>query len=70
MHRNAEIWAARHRRLEEACSRKKRQFAQARNSPSWSFLCGERSDAWLERYDALERRVWHALCIANGWRKA
>jgi hypothetical protein len=69
MHRNAEIWETRHARLEAVFQAKCQQFAQGRKSPSWNFLCEERRNAWRARYDELERRVWHALCVAKGWRK-
>lgn len=70
MHRNAEIWGKRHERLEALFLAKSEHFGQARRSPLWDDQCEAARDAWRKRYDALEYRVWRALSVAKGWRKA
>lgn len=70
MHRNAEIWERRYDRLEAVFKAKAEHFEHARRSPSWNLEAEARRDAWRKRYNAIERRVWHALCVAKGWRRA
>lgn len=77
-HRNAEIWAERHRRLERIKDAALATFSAAANAhpgmvglsePEFDALA-DRKHGWLVRYRLIERRVWHALCAAEGWRKA
>jgi hypothetical protein len=70
MHRNVEIWEKRHERLEAIFLARSRHFMEARTSSDWSAASDANRDAWRARYDALERRIWRALCVAKGWRKA
>lgn len=69
MHRNVAIWENRRERLEAVLLRQGENFRQARRSPYWNEASEARRDAWRKRYDAVERRVWLALCVAKGWRK-
>lgn len=70
MHRNAEIWEKRHERLERMEEAARRHFAHASMSPHW----GEKGKAvramWYGKWGRVEKRVWNALCVAKGWRKA
>jgi hypothetical protein len=70
MHRNAEIWEKRHERLEAVLFAHSRNVGQARRSPLRSAASEENRVAWQKRHDALERRVFQALSVAKGWRKA
>lgn len=72
MHRNAEIWEKRHERLEALFASAHRNYRQASQGAEAQTLPGLRRAFadWKWRYDALEARVWHALCVAKGWRKA
>lgn len=70
--RNSEIWEKSHERLEALFSsahRSYRQASQMVERQTLPTLLRNFAD-WKWRYDALERRVWHALCVAKGWRKA
>jgi hypothetical protein len=70
MHRNAEIWEKRHERLETVRAQALANFACAVRSPTSALVVLQRQIDWTARYDAIERRVWNALCVAKGWRKA
>jgi hypothetical protein len=72
-HRNAEIWAERHRRLEALKEERLRHFADAKRGAfdeTQAELVSLSKAAYLARYHVIERRVWHALNVAKGWRRA
>ena len=73
MHRNAEIWEKRHERLEAVKRAFNRNadmaYSGARDSDTRADV--ERQHGrWVMRWTEVEARVWHALCVAKGWRKA
>ena len=70
MHRNAEIWEKRHGRLLRLNEAMRHHFGQAAQSPHWGEKSKAVAAAWLAKYNRVERRVWNALCVAKGWRKA
>jgi hypothetical protein len=70
MHRNAEIWEKRHERLEALRRQAFANFEQASRAPGMALVVLQRRIDWTARYDALERRVFEALSIAKGWRRA
>ena len=71
MHRNAEIWEKRHERLGLLRDVTRDHFAMAQKA-RWfdTAAIANRWSQWLERFSRIERRVWNALCVAKGWRKA
>jgi hypothetical protein len=72
-HRNAEIWAERHRRLEAIHARALASLAMAAlgaKDAEERRMVVIRREVVNARIDAIERRVWRALCVAEGRRKA
>lgn len=71
MHRNTEIWEKRHARLGEIEQRNTEQLGMALSAAFGDDAARIRKAAseWAERFNAVERRVWNALCVAKGWRK-
>jgi hypothetical protein len=71
MHRNAEIWEKRHERLGLLKAKAREHFAMAQKARGFDTAAMANGwSQWLERWVRLELRVWHALCVAKGWRKA
>lgn len=71
-HRNVEIWRKRHERLENARDQNLSDFKMAKRGAIGgdAVRISQAQRRWLERWIRVERRVWHALCVAEGWRKA
>lgn len=73
MHRNAEILEKRHERLTSIMVRAVealRQAALGAQDGEQRRAVQIRRALVVERIEEVERRVWHALCVAKGWRKA
>lgn len=72
-HRNVEIWRKRHKRLEEIHVRALeglRMAEEAAQDDEQRRNIVIRREVVNHRIDAIERRLWTALCVAEGWRKA
>lgn len=71
MHRNAEIWEKRHARLEAIHDRRMADFVAAVDVAVGQdrHRIARAKREWFERWAQTEKRVWHALCAAKGWRK-
>lgn len=70
MHRNVEIWKKRHERLMRMNETARQQLAHASASPHWGQKGKAVAAMWVAKFNRVESRVWHALCVAKGWRKA
>lgn len=73
MYRNAEILETRLRRLDDMRAKANRHADMAYFGASTSeerSRIEEHHAALLDRLDYLSQRVWRALCVAKGWRKA
>jgi hypothetical protein len=72
-HRNAEIWEKRHERLESLSDAFIRHVDMAYTAATTDALRAQiarRRRDWMTRWAGIEKRVWNALCVAKGWRKA
>lgn len=69
-HRNVEIWRKRYALVEAIAVLREAQYAQVLNGAGLvdrALLKAHRQN-FRKRAFRVERRVWHALCFAEGWR--
>lgn len=73
MHRNAEIWEKREARLSAIALKAAtnlRQASMGARGIDGRDAIRQRREEWEARFNPIAKRVWNALCVAKGWRRA